>query len=128
MSEARRTRPAIEWLQERDLAILQGLSFVYHHGSHDRPNLPFRIRPRWKRLLRNGIEYCTLHYSTELPEDAMTDNTRNPEDQDQDREESPEQSDLLISVSRIREARDRDYMTSDGQSDGGGTGKSDGPS
>ena len=56
----------------------------------------------------------------------MSDETRKPEKRTED---TPATSDdLLVSVSRIREARDRDYMTSDGQSDGGGTGKSDGPS
>lgn len=54
----------------------------------------------------------------------MTEGTRTTE---QRPSEAKIKSELVVSISRIREARDRDYMTSDGQSDGGGTGKSDGP-
>lgn len=52
----------------------------------------------------------------------MTDKEKN-----QENSQSQSRSKLVLSVDRIREARDRDYMTSDGQSDGGGSGKSDGP-
>lgn len=50
-----------------------------------------------------------------------------PKEMEEQSEVPSTQSDLLITVTRIREARNRDYMASDGQSDGGGTGRSDGP-